>query len=119
MKNKFKILSIVLTLILISACMEPAKKLGLTYGAFIRQNGIEFRLCAPSSEDINLVIFSNAEDESGKEFPMVKNENGDWRLFLENIGVGTLYGYRLTGPYNDENVIIADPYSKAAVTQNT
>ncbi|MGY8788416.1 MAG: alpha-amylase family glycosyl hydrolase [Fidelibacterota bacterium] len=119
MKNKFKILSIVLILILISSCMEPAKKLGLTYGAFIRQNGIEFRLYAPSSEDVNLVIFSNAEDESGKEFPMVKNENGDWMLFLENIGVGTLYGYRLTGPYNDENVIIADPYSKAAVTQNT
>ena len=99
--------------------MQPANKLGLTYGAFIRPNGVEFKLYAPSSEKVSLVIFSQPEDEYGTEIPMSKNESGDWTLFHTDAGIGTLYGYKLTGPYNDENVIIADPYSKAAVTQNS
>ena len=38
---------------------------------------------------------------------------------LKDAGYGTLYGYRLEGPTNDSKVIIADPYTKAAVTQNS
>jgi len=65
-----------------------------------------------------LVIFDNPEDLSGKEFPMIKDANGDWSIKSPNADYGTLYGYRLEGPSNDPSVIIADPYSKAAVTQN-
>ena len=50
---------------------------------------------------------------------MTKNEVGDFILVLNDIGVGTYYGYRLQGPLNDSNIIIADPYTKAAVTQNS
>jgi len=34
-------------------------------------------------------------------------------------GVGTYYGYRLEGTLNDSDVIIADPYTTAALTQNS
>ena len=50
---------------------------------------------------------------------MLKNDEGDWNVFIENIGVGTIYGYRLQGPLNNDSLIIADPYSKAAITQNS
>ena len=49
---------------------------------------------------------------------MKKQQSGDWEISIEGLGVGTLYGYRLTGPLNEPDVIVADPYSKSAVTQN-
>ena len=86
-----------LSLFLIS-CMQPIKKLGLSYGAFLRPGGIEFRVYAPSSDTVKLVIFVKVDDKSGNEYPMEKLENGDWTYFLKNAPLGTMYGYRLTGP---------------------
>ena len=119
MKNYTLNISILFLSLFLTSCMQPIKKLGLSYGAFLRPGGIEFRIYAPSSDTVKLVIFEKVDDESGNEYPMEKLENGDWTYFLKNAPLGTLYGYRLTGPWNDDNVIVADPYSKAAVTQNS
>ena len=118
MKYLFKILFIVSLFTLLSSCMQPAKKLGLSYGAFLRPDGIEFRVHAPTSESVYLVIFPAVEAKTGDEYSMERSDTGDWSFFLKNASIGTLYGYKFKGPYNDENVIVADPYSKAAVTQN-
>lgn len=118
MKYLFKILFIVSLFTLLSSCMQPAKKLGLSYGAFLRPDGIEFRVHAPTSESVYLVIFPAVEAKTGDEYSMERSDTGDWSFFLKDASIGTLYGYRLKGPYNDENVIVADPYSKATVTQN-
>ena len=91
----------------------------LSYGAFVQSGGIEFKLYAPKSDKVFLVIFDNPEDSFGKELPMIKDANGDWNFTLSDASYGTLYGYRLEGPSNDSSIIIADPYSKAAVTQNS
>ncbi|MCK4904210.1 MAG: pullulanase, partial [Candidatus Marinimicrobia bacterium] len=80
---------------------------------------VEFKLYAPKSDKVFLVIFENPDDTTGKELPMAHEEFGVWTLNLKNADYGTLYGYRLEGPTNDSNIIIADPYSKAAVTQNS
>ena len=50
---------------------------------------------------------------------MYRVSNGDWELFVSGIGLGTIYGYKLKGPNNVDSVIVADPYSKAAITQNS
>ena len=118
MNNLIKIFYTISVIIMISSCMQPITKLGLSYGAFLRPGGIEFKIYAPSSDIVKLVIFEKVDDESGFEYPMEKLKNGDWTYFLKNAPLGTMYGYRLTGPWNDENVIVADPYSKATVTQN-
>ena len=118
MNNFIKTFYTISLIIMISSCMQPVTKLGLSYGAFLRPGGIEFKIYAPSSDIVKLVIFEKVDDESGYEYPMEKLENGDWTYFLKNAPLGTMYGYRLTGPWNDENVIVADPYSKATVTQN-
>ena len=93
----------------------------LSYGAFIKNGETEFRLMAPKADMVFLVIFQKYDDETGTEYPMNKTTKGIWSCFLKNAGIGTLYGYRLKGNYlgNDPNVIVADPYSKAAVTQNS
>lgn len=118
MNNLIKIFYTISLIIMTSSCMQPITKLGLSYGAFLRPGGIEFKIYAPNSDKVKLVIFEKVDDESGNEYPMEKLENGDWTYFLKNAPLGTMYGYRLTGPWNDENVIVADPYSKATVTQN-
>ena len=118
MNNLIKTFYTISVIIMISSCMQPVTKLGLSYGAFLRPGGIEFKIYAPNSDIVKLVIFEKVDDKSGYEYPMEKLENGDWTYFLKNAPLGTMYGYRLTGPWNDENVIVADPYSKATVTQN-
>jgi len=118
MNNSIKTFYTISLIIMISSCMQPVTKLGLSYGAFLRPDGIEFKIYAPNSDKVKLVIFEKVDDDSGNEYPMEKLENGDWTYFLKNAPLGTMYGYRLTGPWNDENVIVADPYSKATITQN-
>ena len=120
MYKKTSFFTIVSFLFLTFSCTRyQIKKIGLSYGAFIRNNGIEFKIYAPSSNKVNLVIFNNHTEKIGMEYPMKKAENGDWKYFLINAKIGTIYGYRLEGPFNDKNIIIADPYSKAAITQNS
>jgi len=103
---------------LLLGCQNMSDQI-LSYGTFVKSDGVEFKLYAPKSDKVFLVIFDNPEDNSGDEFPMIKDANGDWNFTLSDAGYGTLYGYRLEGPSNDSSVIIADPYSKAAVTQNS
>ena len=109
---------IIASLIINLSCIKSAPKIGLSYGAFIRPDGIDFRLYAPSSDSVNLVIFSNPEDSTGAEFQMESHSNGEWFTFIDSIEAGSMYGYRLFGNKNDSSIIIADPYSKAAITQN-
>ncbi|MDP6089419.1 MAG: hypothetical protein QF563_04340, partial [Candidatus Marinimicrobia bacterium] len=92
---KIKI-AVIILLFLVSGmltCVQPAPNLSLSYGAFLRPDGIEFRLLAPSSKRVQLVIFSSPADESGNEYPMDRSESGVWSYFLKDAGPGTLYGY--------------------------
>ncbi len=93
----------------------------LSYGAFVKNNKTTFKIKAPKADKVFLVLFNKPEDENGREFLMEKISGGDWIITIEQVKYGTLYGYRLEGQYlgNDSNVIVADPYSLAAVTQNT
>ena len=100
-----------------SAC-SPKSSI-LSYGAFIEGNQTTFKIHAPRSTEVYLVIFEKPEDKLGKENPMVKKDFGDWTITRSDVDFGTLYGYRLSGPVNDPNIIIADPYSKATVTNNS
>ena len=91
----------------------------LSYGAVGTKNAITFKIHAPRSTRVHLVIFNLPEDETGVEHGMTKQDNGDFTIELNDAGVGTIYGFRLEGPLNDPDLIIADPYSKATITQNS
>ena len=91
----------------------------LSYGTFVTKNAITFKIHAPRSTRVHLVIFNLPEDETGVEHGMTKQDNGDFTIELNDAGIETIYGFRLEGPFNDPDLIIADPYSKAAITQNS
>ena len=117
MKSHLFIISIII--VLFTSCGNNAKSDIVSYGSVVKKNGIQFKLYAPSSSKVELIIFKKFDDINGSAYDMTKDEFGNWELFLKDLGAGTMYGYRLEGPLNNDSLIIADPYSKAAITQNT
>lgn len=118
---KETLFTIILISLIMSACTDKELRFTPSYGARVTDNGVSFRLHAPRAENVYLVIFSQPEDETGDEILMNRKTGDDWELTVASAGSGTLYGYRLEGPEDifDRNIIIADPYSRAAVTQNS
>ena len=106
-------------LILVFSCSKSSRGTELSYGAFVEKDGVRFKLYAPRSYSVDLILFDNFDDINGKPISMYRVSNGDWELFVSGIGLGTIYGYKLKGPNNVDSVIVADPYSKAAITQNS
>ena len=100
------------------SCNKNITAFDLEYGYFINENKTLFRIHSPNSSNVYLVIFDEYYDDFGKEYKMESTNLGDWEIELDSLGVGTYYGYRIEGAYNDSSIIVADPYSKAAVTQN-
>ena len=105
--------------ILLTSCSNSESGYEANYGFFLKPNEVDFRIFAPNADSVMLVIFENHDDFIGKEYKMKKTPSNDWEISLGGLGIGTFYGYRLIGPFNEPNVIVADPYSKAAVTQNS
>lgn len=95
----------------------------LPFGAFVEGDHTTFKLLAPDVQEVDVVIFSSAEDESGMGYPMEKNEEGIFTATVRGAGYGTIYGYRLPAASSQSDVmvprvVISDPYAKATVGQN-
>ncbi|MCK4579105.1 MAG: pullulanase [Candidatus Marinimicrobia bacterium] len=107
-------------IMLVAGCGQ--QKIKLSYGATVKGDETTFRLHAPRATEAYVVLFARHDDETGNEYLMESGANGDWELTLEDAGYGTLYGYRVAGGGSahtfPDSVIVADPYSTAAVTQN-
>ena len=94
------------------------------FGAILQPNGVNFSIYSKDAEEVNLVLF---ESENAKEpsavinFDPVKNKTGNiWHIFIEGLKAGTLYLYKVDGPYNppqglrfNKNKYLFDPYAKA------
>lgn len=83
-----------------------------------------FRLFAPRATGVTLVIFDRYDDASGTEHAMRNDGDGIWEHTVPQALLGSYYGYRVSGPAGrgemfDPSIVIADPYSKAVVTQNS
>ena len=92
-------------------------------GANFESGNTVFRLFAPTATSVKLVIFARHDDVAGEEFSMMRDDDGVWEGSLAGERVGLYYGYRIDGPKDnismfDSIKIIADPYSRAVVTQN-
>jgi len=67
----------------ISEFLKKQKELDNLYsdkklGSFVKNDKTYFRLFAPSADKISLLTFEQPEQTNGKEFKMVKDENGVW-----------------------------------------
>ncbi len=96
----------------------------LPLGANLGEKGINFSLFSRHATAVTLVLFETAEPDSPYleiPFDAHKNHTGDiWHCHLPDRGAGTLYLYRLDGPYIPErgfrfnpHKMLLDPYAKA------
>ncbi len=90
-------------------------------GSFVQNGKTYFRLFAPSADKISLLTFAQPEQTNGKEFKMVKDEDGVWETAIEGEQYGLFYGFKIhhTEVSGIEDIICVDPYAKAVTTFNT
>ena len=86
--------------------------------------GVNFALYSRNASKVKLLLFQNRDDnEPAKEIELspIFNRTGDvWHIFIEGLGKGQLYGYRVYGSqavkeghrFNPQKILL-DPYAKA------
>lgn len=88
-------------------------------GATWDGSGVNFALFSAHAERVELCLFdSNGRREIAK-FTLPENTNQVWHGYLPYLRPGTLYGYRVHGPYEpsaghrfNANKLLIDPYAR-------
>ena len=102
--------------------IQNGMPLGL--GAVITPSGVNFSIYSRDATKVSLVLFNSEYDEKPSsviDFDPKLNRTGNiWHIFLEGAGEGTLYLYKVDGPYIppqglrfNPNKYLFDPYAKA------
>ncbi|MDX1515518.1 MAG: glycogen debranching protein GlgX [Woeseiaceae bacterium] len=96
--------------------MDLHEELGL--GAAPRADGVEFALYSSIADRVELCLF----DDGGSEVRRLDlSRDGDtlWRAFVDGIGAGQQYAYRVHGPYDpprglycNPDKLLLDPYAR-------
>jgi isoamylase len=89
-------------------------------GASFDGDGVNFAVFSAHAEKIELCLFSpDGRRELGR-IPMRDRDGDIWYLHVGGLTPGTLYGYRVHGPYIPEqghrfnpNKLLIDPYARA------
>ncbi len=92
-------------------------------GATIEGSGVNFALWARLASRVELLLFASETDDKPIVIRLSPLENRTayyWHLFVDNIGDGQLYGWRINGPWRpyegthfDPEKVLLDPYSQA------
>ncbi len=88
--------------------------------------GVNFSLFSANATRVELCLFDNDGDREIGRVDLPEYTNEIWHGFLPDARPGTVYGYRVHGPYEPENghrfnpnKLVLDPYAKAVVGQIT
>lgn len=93
-------------------------------GAVLTPQGINFSIYSKDATRVVLYLFNHADDKtpsSAIELNPNNNKTGNiWHIFVEGLKAGTLYLYKVDGPYNPPKGLrfnfskyLFDPYAKA------
>ncbi len=92
-------------------------------GSFVENGKTYFRLFAPSAKKVQLCIFNKPEETIGKEYLLVKDENGVWETAVDGELYGKFYGFKILhegdNQHNPDMPVCVDPYAKAVTTYTT
>ncbi|HVY29000.1 MAG TPA: glycogen debranching protein GlgX [Polyangiaceae bacterium] len=111
---------------LLGLCEVQSTRSGvpLPLGAHRRGDGVNFALFSRNASGVRLDLFEHEADAVPSRTIILdpeRNKTGDiWHVWLANVPVGQLYGFRLTGPYApaeghrfNPNKLLIDPYAAA------
>ena len=95
---------------------------GLPYprGATWDGKGVNFALYSAHASKVEVCLFQDGSEVERIELPEYRDET--WHGYVPDIGPGTVYGFRVHGPYAPEeghrfnpNKLVLDPYARAHI----
>lgn len=100
--------------------LPPATTLPATLGANPVNGGVDFAVAAPDAFSVELCIFKDAGRQSAEDrYLMNAHEGGIWSAHLPGATTGTIYGYRVDGPWDPDggrvfnpHKLLLDPYGR-------
>ncbi len=104
--------------------LKTAPGLPHPFGANIINDGVQFAIFSRYATSVKLLLFHSADqfaEYSVFDLDPVFNKTGDiWHIWIEGIGNGQVYGYRIDGEYNpakghrfNKHKLLIDPYARA------
>ncbi|EWY41290.1 glycogen-debranching protein [Skermanella stibiiresistens SB22] len=88
-------------------------------GATWTGEGTNFAIFSAHAERVELCLFDEKSGDEIERVTLPEFTNEVWHGFLPGVGPGTLYGYRVHGPYDPENghrfnpnKLLLDPYAR-------
>ena len=84
--------------------------------------GVNFALFSANATKVELCIFDNEGEKELDRMEMPEYTDEVWHCYLPDARPGTVYGYRVHGPYDPDaghrfnpNKLVIDPYAKQLV----
>jgi isoamylase len=84
--------------------------------------GVNFALFSATATKVELCLFDNQGEKEIERIELPEYTDEVWHGFVPDARPGTIYGYRVHGPYEPENghrynpnKLVLDPYAKAVV----
>jgi glycogen operon protein len=84
--------------------------------------GVNFSLFSANATKVELCLFDDSGQRELERIELPEYTNEIWHGYLPDARPGTIYGYRVHGPYDPENghrfnpnKLVLDPYAKAYV----
>lgn len=88
-------------------------------GATVLPNGINFALFSTNATKVEVCFFDNTGTKEVKRIELPEFTDDIWHGHIADLPAGTLYGYRVYGPYEphnghrfNPNKLLIDPYAK-------
>lgn len=100
---------------------------GLSYplGATVTRRGVNFSVFSKNCDYVELLLFDAKGEQVTHSFKLDRIINRTfyyWHIFIEDLGAGAVYAYRVHGPHIpeqgflfDANKVLLDPYAKAII----
>ena len=91
-------------------------------GATWTGRGVNFALFSANATKVELCLFDDTGETEVERIALPEYSNEIWHGFLPDARPGTIYGYRVHGPYEPENghrfnpnKLLLDPYAKSVI----
>lgn len=106
--------------------MDTQQGQSFPLGATVRNGGVNFSVFSKNCDAVELLLFDRHDDPEPARIiqlnPDVNKTFYYWHVFVPDIGLGQLYGYRVHGPFDpaqgfrfNANKVLIDPYTKGVM----
>ena len=89
-------------------------------GACFDNEGVNFALFSDHAQEVQLCLFSADGKRETQRLTLPERTGSVWHGYVPGLRPGTLYGYRVHGPYAPErghrfnpHKLLIDPYTRA------